>query len=88
MDEHSLTFVVNGEDVIVKVAPQKPLHAARNQALAQSRNTGRPPDDWELRTLAGVLISDLSRAVSSYGFQPDERLFLTLKVGAGGADAD
>ena len=40
--------------------------------------------DREVRDLDGNLIEDLSRPVESYGFAPGTRLFLTLKVGAGG----
>ncbi len=39
-----LVFVVNGEDVdMPKLNIHESLHAARNKALADSGNTGRPP---------------------------------------------
>jgi hypothetical protein len=79
-----LVFVVNGEDVdIPKFNINEPLHAARNKALADSGNTGRPPDEWEVRTEAGVLLDPKSK-LDSLGLKPGTRLFLTLAVGAGG----
>lgn len=85
MDARALLhFVVNGEVVSVDAPPQEPLHGARDRALVQSFNTGRPVDDWEMREESGILISDLSRPVNAYGFGPDTRLYLTLVVGAGG----
>lgn len=83
-----LMFIVNGEDVPVEVNPNQPLHVARSKALAQSHNTGRPHDEWEVRDITGSLIVDLSRPIESYGFGPDTRLFLTLRVGAGGGIAN
>lgn len=80
----AIVFVVNGEEVPLEVEDHMPLHAARNQALATSHNTGRPPDDWELRDINGNLLQDVSRPIGSYGFAAGVRLFLTLKVGAGG----
>lgn len=79
-----LTFVVNGEEVPVEVAPGEQLHAVVNHVLAKSKNTGRRPDEWELRYESGEVIADQSKAVSEYGFTPGAHLYLTLRVGAGG----
>jgi hypothetical protein len=79
-----LVFVVNGEDVdMPKLNIHEPLHAARNKALADSGNTGRPPAEWEIRTEAGVLLNPDAK-LESLGLKPGTRLFLTLAVGAGG----
>jgi len=79
-----LTFVVNGEDVVLDVPEHQPLHAAVSQALAKSKNDARPANEWELRYEDGTMIEDLSKPVNEYGFKPGIRLYLTLKVGAGG----
>ncbi|MDY7229893.1 DUF2604 domain-containing protein [Hyalangium rubrum] len=78
-----LIFVVNGEDTPVKFNIKEPLHAARNKALAESGNTGRPPHEWEVRTEAGVLL-EASAKLESLGLQSGTRLFLSLGVGGGG----
>ncbi len=79
-----LIFVVNGEEVSLEIPPEQPLHAAVQQALAKSKNTGRPAEEWELRYETGQIIADISKPVSEYGFKPGTHLFLTLRVGAGG----
>jgi hypothetical protein len=80
-----LVFIVNGEDVHVDADDAAPLATARDWALRKSRNTGRLPDEWELCDVQGRPILDVLRPVSAYGFAPGTRLFLTLRVGAGGA---
>lgn len=82
-DKVSITFIVNGEDVLVDANPASPLHALRNKALAMSKNTGRPPDEWEIRDQRGILLSP-EQSVESFHFSDGVRLFLTLRVGAGG----
>lgn len=82
-NEISIVFVVNGEDVPVTVNPHEPLGAARNKALSLSKNTGRPPEEWEIRDEAGTPL-DPGQKIATFGFGPRVRLFLTLKVGAGG----
>jgi hypothetical protein len=79
----SLVFIINGEDVWVKTNFHAPLHAARAKALAESHNTGRPPEEWEIRSEAGVLL-DPATTPEALQLKDSTRLFLTLKVGAGG----
>jgi len=80
----SLDFIINGEDAWVKTNPHAPLRAARAKALEESGNTGRPPDEWEIRNEAGVLL-DPDATPESLDLKQNTRLFLTLKVGAGGS---
>jgi hypothetical protein len=82
----AILFIVNGEDVIVHAELAEPLAAARNKALAETRNTGRPPDEWEVRDETGVLL-DPSLPMTDFQFRPGVRLFLSLRVGAGGCGA-
>ncbi len=79
----ALVFIINGEDVWVKTNPHAPLHAARAKALAESGNTGRPPEEWEIRSESGELL-DPSSTPETLHLKENTRLFLTLKVGAGG----
>ncbi|MFI5298499.1 MAG: DUF2604 domain-containing protein [Polyangiales bacterium] len=78
-----LTFVVNGEDVPVELDLNAPLSEGRRMALDQSRNTGRPAEDWEIRDEAGRLLEP-AMTPSSLDLLPRALLFLSLRIGAGG----
>ncbi len=78
-----LAIVVNGEPTLVEANPNAPLQTVVNKALADTGNTGQPPENWELRDEAGQLL-DTSRKASSFGFAPGVKLFLSLKAGIGG----
>jgi len=78
-----LVFVINGEDVPVETSVHAPLLVAVEHALKESDNTGRPATEWEVRDSRGVLL-EMSRKVGDFGFKPGDRLFLSLRVGAGG----
>jgi hypothetical protein len=75
-----LTIVVNGEPVEVQANLNAPLQTAVNKALSESENEGQPPQNWELRTEAGVLL-DTALKVSSFGFADGTVLVLSLKAG-------
>ena len=79
-----LTFVVIGEEITFPVDGRATLHAAVAEALARTKNTSRPPEEWQLRHENGKVIADQSLPVDACGFTPGDRLFLLLKVGAGG----
>jgi hypothetical protein len=80
----TLIFVVNGLEVVLdQLNVSNPLHAAREKALAQSKNTARPPADWQIKDENGNTL-DPTRRIESYGFPPGTKLFLSLGVGAGG----
>jgi len=78
-----LVFIINGVDYPVDVNVEAPLAVAVERALAESGNTGRPPDEWEVRNAAGVLL-DKARTIEDLGLKNGARLFLSLRVGAGG----
>lgn len=82
-NELTLIFVINGEDVEVDANVNAPLKVARNKALTESGNTGRPFDDWETRDEAGTVL-DPDQKVGTFDFEDGTRLFLNLAVGAGG----
>lgn len=78
-----LIYIINGEDIESAANPNQPLRVSRDKALTASGNTGRPFDDWEIRTEAGVLLPPDGK-VESYGLRDGARLLLTLRVAAGG----
>lgn len=82
-NEVEVTFVINGEDVTVKANPHQPIEAARNKALAESENTGRSPNEWEIRTSGGVLIPPGTK-VEDLGLAAGTKLMMSLAVGSGG----
>lgn len=58
---------------------------AVQRALAESDNKGRPPDEWEVRDASGVLL-EKNRTPKDLGLHEAVRLFISLRVGAGGVD--
>ncbi len=81
----TLIFIVNGVDVPVEANIHEPLKVARNKALTDSNNTGRPMDEWEIHNDAGQAL-DPDTKIVDLGLADGARLFLNLKVGAGGAE--
>ena len=79
----TLVFIINGIEYPVHVNIEAPLAVAVERALVESRNTGRPPDEWEVRNVAGVLL-EKDRTIEDLGLTNGTRLFLSLRVGAGG----
>lgn len=87
--EHKITlsFIINGEDFRVETSVHAPLLVAVEKALVSSGNTGRrDPREWEVRDSGGVLL-EVDRTISQLGLKSGTRLFLSLRVGAGGAFA-
>lgn len=81
----TLIFIVNGVDVLVEANIHEPLKVARNKALKDSNNTGRPEDEWEVHNDEGSAL-DPDKKIEELGLIDGARLFLNLKVGAGGAE--
>jgi hypothetical protein len=82
-DAVSITVVVSGKPVTVRISDDAKLGAIIPIALKDSGNVGQPPENWELRDGAGQLL-DLGREISDYGFKNGTTLFLNLKAGVGG----
>jgi hypothetical protein len=82
-----LIFIINGVDYRIEANVEAPLAVAVERALAESRNTGRPLDEWEVRNSSGVLL-EKDRTIEDLGLKDGARLFLTLRVGAGGTEHD
>jgi predicted RNase H-like nuclease (RuvC/YqgF family) len=82
-----LVFIINGEDFKVETNVEDLLRTAVEKALEVSGNTGRrDPLEWEVRNSAGFLL-EMAREIRALGLEDGARLFLSLKVGAGGDDA-
>jgi hypothetical protein len=79
-----IIFIINGQDFSVETNINAPLISAVERALQESGNTGRPASEWELRDSNGVLLEQ-HRTPKELGLKNGARLFLSLRVGAGGA---
>jgi hypothetical protein len=80
-----LVFIINGQDFpFADVNIKAPLKVAVHKVLTDTGNTGRPFEEWEVRDASGALI-DSSRTPQDLRMANGSRLFLSLKVGAGGA---
>lgn len=83
-DNHlDVRIVVSGVEQLVRINNRESLAHAVREALRLSGNAGQPPEDWELRTEAGVLLSMEIRAGQS-GLSDGQVLFLSPRAGAGG----
>lgn len=82
-----LIFIINGEDFKIETHVDDLLKLAVEKALVESGNTGRRnSSEWEVRDSAGVLL-EMAREIKGLSLEDGARLFLSLKVGAGGNDA-
>ncbi len=82
--EHKITIIfrINGEDVRVEANPNSPLLSAISKALAESGNTGRPPEEWGAYKQGSPL--DPKATIEELGLSDGVLIELTLKVAAGG----
>lgn len=81
--ETELKIVVNGYTTEVKVNEEDPLKVVIPKALEQTKNTGQPSSNWELRDSEGKVL-DIEKKVEEFRFTPETTLFLSLKAGIGG----
>lgn len=80
----TLVFIINGQDFRVEADVKARLIIAVERALLESGNTGRrDPREWEVRNSSGVLL-EVDRTLAELDLKNGARLFLSLKVGAGG----
>ena len=82
----TLVFVVGGDNISVDANENEPLQAARNKALGKSKDdSGRAPDEWDVKDLSGQILDDVKKSVGEYGFTDGTKLVLTPKVSGGGS---
>ncbi|HLQ15207.1 MAG TPA: DUF2604 domain-containing protein [Candidatus Eisenbacteria bacterium] len=79
----SLTIIVNGVQAIVLANPEAPLAVVVPKALEETRNSGRPLEDWQLKDASGNPL-DTSKKVEDFNFPPGTKLYLSLRAGGGG----
>ena len=79
-----LILIVSGEDISVQTTHWESLANLRDFALTATHNTGRPLDDWDIRDTRGVWQHPNATVENSY-LRDGDRLFVTLRVGVGGA---
>lgn len=82
-NEFALVVVINGQPFPITANVNEPLRVVVVKALAESKNSGQPAENWELRDEAGALL-DLAQKVGEFHFAPGAKLFLSLKAGIGG----
>lgn len=56
-----------------------PLMETELHVLAESENTGRPPDEWEVRDASGVMLKNIL-APGDLGLHKGTRLLLSLRA--------
>lgn len=78
-----LVIVVSGTPEPVRINSHETLEHAAREALRKSGNAGQAPEDWELRTENGQLLS-LSQTPDQAHVVEGQTLFLSPKAGAGG----
>lgn len=78
-----LIVVVGSQEYPVTVNLHSPLQIVRNEALAEAKATGQPPDRWDLKLPDGTPL-DVSRPVETFGFAPGTKLYCSQKIGVGG----
>lgn len=86
--DHKITliFIINGENHPVETNVNAPLLSAVERALKDSQTSGRrDPGEWEVRDANGVLL-ELGKKIHDLGLTDGARLFLGLRVGAGGTN--
>ncbi|WP_420128125.1 DUF2604 domain-containing protein [Longimicrobium sp.] len=78
-----LTVVVNGSPVELEANPNAELRTVVTHALAETKNSGQPFDNWKLTDRSGNPL-DLSAKVGEAGLVRGSTLFLSLRAGVGG----
>jgi hypothetical protein len=78
-----ITMVVNGQPVVIQATEQEPLRDVRHKALEETKNLAQPPENWEIKNEAGVVL-DPEKKVGEFEFGKKVTLFLSLKAGVAG----
>lgn len=78
----NLVFLISPNSYPVEANIHEPLKVARDKALKDADQTGRPFDDWQVRYQGNVLTS--TEKIEKLGLPDGARLELTLDFGGGG----
>jgi hypothetical protein len=88
MAEHiTLQVVINGLTSSLDFSAHKKLHVVIKEALDQTGNTARPPEEWQATNAAGDPL-DPRKSLEDLGLTNGSQLFLSLGAGVGGAQVD
>lgn len=79
-----LTVVVNGQPTDIEADRAELLSSVRARALQATDNVAQPPESWEFKDEAGVVL-DTDKPVGEFGFGKRVTLFLSLRAGVAGA---
>jgi hypothetical protein len=79
-----LTVVVNGQPTDIEADRAELLSSVRARALQATDNVAQPPESWEFKDEAGVVL-DTDKPVGEFGFGKQVTLFLSLRAGVAGA---
>lgn len=74
-------LIVAGEKIEMSAPSNYSMHAVKEKALTESKNTLRPPDDWQIRDVEGRLVDGGFRVDA---FPDGTKFFISLPVGWGG----
>ena len=83
-DQDTVMVVVNGVETAVNIHGNPALSEVVQVALDQTKNSGQPLENWELRGPNSAPITDLGMKVKKLDLEPHDRLFLNLRAGIGG----
>jgi len=83
-DAVEITMVVNGQPIVIRATENERLVEVRQRALDETQNIAQPPDNWEIKDEAGVVL-DPEKQVGEFHFGKKVTLFLSLKAGVAGA---
>ena len=75
--------IVAGKGVEIDATKDTTLSEIRAIALKESENLAQPPEKWEVKNEAGVVL-DVSKTLADYGFCHEVKLWIDLKAGAAG----
>lgn len=77
----TLIVIVGGDEYAVPANKHAPLHTIIPEALKLSKNTGQPPENWDLKDVSG---NPLDGNMKIEDLPEDAKVFLSLKAGIGG----
>jgi hypothetical protein len=75
-----INVVVGGGAVTIEAHPAEHLAAVRDKALKKAEIVGQPPENYEIKTIGGVVL-DPQSTVQSVGLKAGDEIFLSLKIG-------
>lgn len=82
-DRLDVVFIIGGREWPLFLESTEALEAAIARALGESGSVGRPPKEWEARTLAGAVLDPL-KSLQDNGITSGTKVILNPRAGIGG----